>query len=226
LGAFKFHRPRSIMRVEQRKNKFNTLAAEEASTTQVDARSMHGYDFNVPATPPTIPPAIAKIFTIPASCVTALYTATLAQIKSTHGPKTFISIANTICGLFWLHITRVCLRAKRIQPDDTTTFATAVNICRDMTDVIAPGPGYVGNTFLRGLVSSEVGDLVQYSSPARSTTSELEEALASPATTAQISSAAFLVRDAVKTIACNRNDMRRKNLAIATRAMDPNPERN
>jgi hypothetical protein len=217
--------PRSIIALEQRRKQFNAFAREEVPTAQADARSMRGYDFKVPATPPTIPPAIAKIFTLSASRVTALHTAALAQIKSTVGPSTFISIADTICGLFWLHITRVRVRAGRIQPGDTTTLATAVNIRPDLTEVIEPGPGYVGNMFLRGLVRSEVSHLLQYSNTTPSP-SELEQVLSSPAATAEIALAAFLVRDAVQSIANDRDGTRQKSIVIAQCATDPDPARN
>jgi hypothetical protein len=217
--------PRSIIALEQRKKQLKTFARKEIPTARIDARSMRGYDFEVPATSPTIPPAIAKIFTISASRATALHTAALAQIKSVYDPNTFISITDTICGLFWLHITRVRLRAGRIQPGDKTTLATAVNIRPDLTDVIEPGPGYVGNMFLRGLVSSEVSHLVQYGTTTPSP-SELEQAMSCPPTTAEIAVAAFLVRDAVQSIANNRDDMRRKSIAIAQHATDLHPARN
>lgn len=197
--------------LHHRKRQVRELAARTSeSIGVVDVHSTPGYDFTVPATPPVIPTAIAKVLTISASRATALHTEALAHIRSTHGPNTFISITDTVCALTWLHITRVRLRAGRIQPDDPTRFATAINMRREfaMTHL----PGYIGNMFLRGLASSTVGDMVQHPT--------------APATPAQVARAALLIRQAVQTIMNDEDGARKKHIAIAHAATNPEPSTN
>ncbi|KAK4235323.1 transferase family-domain-containing protein [Achaetomium macrosporum] len=182
------------------------LAANTAKTAPVNPRSMDGYEFAVPQTQPVLPAAVAKILTISADSARSLKQAALEQIQKTVGPTAFVSVIDVLCGLTWLHLTRVRLKAKRISPSDTTHFATAVDIRRVMVPAI--GAGYIGNMWLRAL--------------ARSTVSALVEDPSLPVTIEQIASAAWHIRRAIVAMTATDPTLRQQHIAVATMATDPN----
>ncbi|KAK4041142.1 hypothetical protein C8A01DRAFT_34874 [Parachaetomium inaequale] len=149
------------------KQNFIAFAAETARTTPVDPRFMPGYDFTPERSPPTLPPAIAKVLTISAPRAAALQAAAQTHLRAAHGPRAFASTTDVLCALTWLHVTRARLLAGRIAPTDTTPLRDSRNL------------------WLRALASSTVGDLVQDISHSGKVTTE------------QIAEAAWCIRQAV-----------------------------
>jgi hypothetical protein len=196
-----------VYTLPQRKESIIKLAADIVKTAPVNPRAMDGYDFDVPETPPVLPEAVAKIFCISAARARSLKQAVLKQIQKTVSPAAFVSVTDALCGLIWLHLTRVRVRAKRISPSDTTHFATAVDIRKFMDPPI--GPGYVGNMWLRALAHATVGTLVGEAPTTR------------PATIEQIASAAWQIRRAITAITAADPTVRQQHIAVATMATDP-----
>ncbi|KAL2262486.1 hypothetical protein VTK26DRAFT_1167 [Humicola hyalothermophila] len=201
------------------KAEFIKLARKFADTTPVDLRSMDGYDFTAQA-PPVPPKAEGKIFSFSSTTANSLHKECLAHLRAQQGPNAFISVTDVLCGLLWFHVTRVRLRAGRIRPDDTTRFATAVNV-RGRLNI---KPGYIGNMFLRALAATTVEDLAGPAPVAQgggsSSSSSISSIGASPRSTVQqIARAAQLIRKAVQSMSdpCTLQ----RHLAIATRATDP-----
>lgn len=117
----------NLTTLNTRKQAFTTLthqAASQATTTT----PLSGYDFTTPSTPPTLPPAIVKIFTLPDAPVRAPHAAALSHLRAAHGADAFVFASDIVCALAWLHVTRARLRAGRVTPADTTHFATAVSV--------------------------------------------------------------------------------------------------
>ncbi|KAG7291229.1 hypothetical protein NEMBOFW57_001241 [Staphylotrichum longicolle] len=190
--------------------RFNRFAAETAKSTPVNPRSMHGYDFTIPPSQPVIPEAIAKIFSISSSRITALHSEAPTHVRATHGSGAFITPTAVLSALFWLHITRARLHARRILPSGTTRFANAVSIRNRLPAELGfTDQPYMGNMWLRALASSTVGDLVGAD-------------LSRPATTAQLAAAAWLICQSVR--ALSDPATMRQHIAIATRATDPADE--
>jgi hypothetical protein len=178
---------------------------------------MPGYDFTLPPRGRWSRLAIAKIFTISSSRITALHSAALTHLKSIHGPTAFISPTDTTCALIWVHITRARVHAHRIDRDTTTSLATAINIRNKLLlpppaapNAIATTTGprdccYLGNMWLRAFASSTVKNLVQLEMQKQDTA------------VAQIADAAWAIRGAVRAIQDDPVVLRR-HVAIAARA--------
>lgn len=195
--------------MRQHKQAFIDFAAATAKATLVDPRSLPGYDFNTPPTPPTLPPAIAKILTINSATANALHVVALDHLRSAHNnPQAFVSRSDVLCALVWVHVTRARLGAGRIDPADPTTFSTAVNV-RSKIPLAGrrwsgKGEDYVGNMWLRALASTTVGELVR------------DTKLAERATSAQIADAAWCIRCAIAEM--SDPAVLARHLAVATQA--------
>ncbi|KAK3295278.1 uncharacterized protein B0H64DRAFT_459209 [Chaetomium fimeti] len=176
------------------------------------------YDFTTPTTPPTLPPAIAKIFTIPNASLRALQTTCLQHLRTAHGdtPHAFVSPSDVLCALAWLHVTRARLRAGRVLSTDITRFATAVSI-RGKLPLLgggeggggdgALGGGYLGNMWLRALAGMSVGGLVG-----------ADVGTGAPVGVEQVAEAAWCARRAIMELV--EPETLKGHLALAARATD------
>ena len=207
--------------LQARKQAFIKLTHRAAQTTTTTPNS--GYDFTTPTTPPILPPAIAKIFTLADARVRTLHVAALSHLRATHGSDAFASASDVVCALAWLHVTRARLRAGRVTPFDTTHFATAVSVRGKLGGVVGVvagddgerdgggdgdlfGEGYLGNMWVRALAGSTVGGLV------------MDVDMRGPVTVKQVAEAAWCVRRAVMELV--KPEVLRGHLALAARATD------
>ncbi|KAK3341948.1 transferase family-domain-containing protein [Lasiosphaeria hispida] len=101
-------------------------------------------------------PSVAKVFLFTAEAVEKLHEFALAHLASRYGRQAFVSKIDVICGLVWLHATRV--RQHRLKPDDTTHFISAADIRSRVSPPL--GAGYIGNMFVRLVSVATVKDLL------------------------------------------------------------------
>ncbi|KAK0612074.1 hypothetical protein B0T14DRAFT_571909 [Immersiella caudata] len=176
--------------VIRRKNLNSLLGKERAGAQIVDITNLPQYDFNF--CPPSVQPPVAdvprsvtKILRLPAARILAMKQEACAYLRSVRGPSAFVSSADTICGLAWLHVTRA--RLDHLDPNETTRFATAVDIRNRMIPNLDE-EAYIGNMYLRAMTDKgvRVKDLVNVSDAS------------APVTLRDIAEAAWLIRKAIQ----------------------------
>ncbi|KAK4446526.1 hypothetical protein QBC34DRAFT_383152 [Podospora aff. communis PSN243] len=180
----------------RRRSNFNALLAGRGAQI-VDITNLPEYDFDFSApsveAPVTsvsegvsnVPACVASVLRFSAARVLDLKKEACEYLRSIYGPLAFVSSADTICGLTWLHVTRA--RLEHLDPNEITRFATAVDIRNRMIPDLTK-EAYIGNMYLRTMTDKHirVKDLVN------------TEDGSTPATLGDVAEAAWLIRRAIQ----------------------------
>jgi len=184
-------------------------------TQPVDVSLLPEYDFNFSA--PSIPLPLpsptrcaAKVIILSAARISELKSRACAYLQSVLGDSAFVSGADTVCGLVWLHVTRA--RLHHLDPNQPTRFATAIDIRNRMRTILGEKP-YIGNMFLRTMTDKNVTvkDLVN------------ADDTSSPAKIRDIAEAAWLIRRAIQAFD-DPNHIRRHLILLSNVLYGPSPD--
>ncbi|KXH33986.1 hypothetical protein CSIM01_02321 [Colletotrichum simmondsii] len=107
------------------------------------------------------PKAVCVLFSIPNETISDLHSEALAHVRVKHGEKAFVSKADTLSAMIWVHVTRS--RFAHLSEQDHTSFTTAA----DARSRLCPpfSPGVWGNVYTQTTTGQiPVGDLIQTSS--------------------------------------------------------------
>ncbi|KAK0642898.1 hypothetical protein B0T16DRAFT_511917 [Cercophora newfieldiana] len=183
-----------------------------AQTVNLDFMTDYNFDASHDPTPnpsAPLPAATCKILAIPASRISSLRKEVLELLRASLDENAFVSTTDIVCALTWIFITRA--RSSRLEPNQVSHFAAAVNIRNKLEDGMEPpmGTDYLGNAFIRVLANSTVGEL----------TGDTDAPVSESDLVMLVADAAYRIRTAIQTL--DDPAQVRRHIAIAGAAEHP-----
>ncbi|KAK1725100.1 transferase family-domain-containing protein [Colletotrichum acutatum] len=137
------------------------------TTTDISKITFPEYDFTPNETVTSTqsisekpPKAVCVLFSIPNKTLSDLHSEALAHVRGKHGDKAFVSKADTLSAMIWVHVTRS--RFAHLSEQDHTSFTTAADARPRLSPPFSPGAW--GNVYTQTTSGQiPVGDLIQTS---------------------------------------------------------------
>ncbi|KAJ0382204.1 hypothetical protein COL922a_013042 [Colletotrichum nupharicola] len=182
--------------------------------TDIKGAEFPEYDFtdkensSAASTKTKVPRAVCKIFSFNNAILENLQTEALQYLRETYGATAFVSMADTLSAMVWVHVTRS--RRLHLSPSDDTNFTTAAD-ARPRLSPAFPATAW-GNIYTHTMAGDQVRNLIQLQE-----NGELPSN-ARPA----IFEAAWLIRKAVEKV--KQPDYIPSRIALAAALEDPTME--
>ncbi|KAK1689425.1 transferase family-domain-containing protein [Colletotrichum godetiae] len=114
------------------------------TTTDISKATFEEYDFtsndtvtNAKAISEKPPKAACVLFSIPNKTLSDLHNKALTHVRGKHGDKAFVSKADTLSAMIWVHVTRS--RFTHLSQQDQTSFTTAADARPRLSPAFSPG---------------------------------------------------------------------------------------
>ncbi|KAK2773879.1 trichothecene 3-o-acetyltransferase [Colletotrichum kahawae] len=103
------------------------------------------------------PRAVCKLFSFNNAILKNIQTEALQYLRDTYGSTAFVSMADTLSAMVWVHVTRS--RLPHLSPFDDTNFTTAAD-ARPRLSPSFPATAW-GNIYTQTMAGDQVGNLTQ-----------------------------------------------------------------